>query len=151
MDPNMMLSLHFSLQEAIRSDAAKAIKSDNMPTPEHLTAMKAAALSMEHVRKILGGLGISIKSWYRNPVVNASVGGTSTSDHANGWAIDFTHSKLSPLKVAQILRDSGLAYDQLILESGRNIVHISFAPRLRQMTGHQPAGPGSPITWALPE
>lgn len=144
------LSDHFTLEEFIASDTAKDMGNDNHPTDEHMKNLIHTAQNMEHVRSILGDKPITIKSGYRNPVVNKAVNGVPNSDHAKGFAIDFTHSSLSPLKAAHILADSGLVFDQLILESSRNIVHISFAPRLRKQVLTQPKGAGTSFQVGLP-
>jgi len=57
---------------------------------------------------------------------------------------------LTPLECARKLRDSGLEFDQLILETSRKIVHISFDPKSRLMVGEQKKGPNTPIVWKLP-
>jgi zinc D-Ala-D-Ala carboxypeptidase len=143
------LSAHFTLEEFIRSDSAATLGNDNMPTPEHLENLKKTAAGFEQVLAILGG-SIKITSGYRNPVVNKSVGGTPTSAHPQGFAGDFSHASLSPLDCARKLRDSDLQFDQLILETSRNIVHIGFGPGSRRMVGEQKGGPGTTIVWKLP-
>jgi putative chitinase len=146
----MQLSEHFSLEEFIRSDKAKQLGDDNKPTAKHLENLKLTAAGFEKVRAILGGEAIQIMSGYRNPVVNKAVGGTPTSAHPQGFAGDFRHASLSPLECARRLRDSDLKFDQLILETSRNVVHIGFGPGSRRMVGEQRAGPGTKIVWALP-
>jgi zinc D-Ala-D-Ala carboxypeptidase len=57
----------------------------------------------------------------------------TTSQHMTGQAADFISPGFgSPAEIAAALRDSGIEYDQLILEFGR-WVHISFAPKPRHM------------------
>jgi len=146
----MQLSEHFTLEEFIRSDTAKKLKNDNKPTPEHLEHLKVTAAGFEKVRALLGEQALKITSGYRNPVVNKAVGGTPTSAHPMGYAGDFRHPTLTPLECARKLRDSGLEFDQLILETSRNIVHISFDPKSRRMVGEQKKGPNTPIVWKLP-
>jgi putative chitinase len=146
----MQLSEHFSLEEFIRSDKAKELKNDNKPTPQHLEHLKVTAAGFEKVRALLGGQALKITSGYRNPVVNKAVGGTPTSAHPMGYAGDFRHPELTPLECARKLRDSELIFDQLILETSRKIVHISFDPKARRMVGEQKKGPNTPIVWKLP-
>jgi putative chitinase len=143
------LSEHFTLAEFIRSDKARQLGNDNMPTPAHLANLKRTAAGFEKVRALLGG-PIKITSGYRNPAVNRAVGGTATSAHPMGLAGDFTHSSLTPLQCARKIRDSDLQFDQLILETGRGVCHVSFDPRGRRMVGEQRGGPNTPINWKLP-
>ena len=87
---------------------------------------------------------IEITSGYRNPEVNAAVGGVPNSAHALGHAADFHVADLSDLAVARTIRDSPLTFDQLILENNR-CVHISFHPDMRRQVPRQPGGPGSTV------
>ena len=146
----VQLSAHFSLEEFCRSETAKKLGNDNKPTAKHLANLKKTAAGFEKVRALLGG-PIRITSGYRNPAVNKAVGGTPTSAHPQGHAGDFTHPALSPLECARRIRDSDIMFDQLILESGRGVVHIGFGPGSRRMVGEQKLGPGTKIDWTLPD
>lgn len=132
----MQLSPHFSLAEFTTSDTAKRIGNDNQPTPAHLANLKIVAQRMEQVRWVIGDNTISVNSAYRNPVVNKAVGGVSNSDHALGWAVDFTCRGFGdPLAICREIEASELQYDQLIHErkpNGAWWVHISFNPRMRR-------------------
>ncbi|MDP1872543.1 D-Ala-D-Ala carboxypeptidase family metallohydrolase, partial [Phenylobacterium sp.] len=104
---------------------------------------------LEKVRSLLGDRPITVTSAYRNPAVNAAVGGVKTSDHAQGHAADIVVAGLSPYETAKRIRDSGLKFDQLILETSRGVVHISFAPRMRQQVMTQAGKAGSEIRQGL--
>lgn len=139
----MKLSAHFSLEEFTISSKALSMGVKNDPTPAHLENLKHLAERMEAVRALFN-VPVEITSAYRNPQVNAAVGGVPTSAHAEGHAADFHVEGFSDLNTAKRIRDSGLKFDQLILEKNR-CVHISFAPPLRQQVLRQPGGPGSPV------
>ena len=127
----MNLSPHFTLAEFVVSDTAARRGIDNDPPAELLHALKRTAQGLEAVRVRLGGAPIIVTSGYRSPALNAAVGGQPSSQHTRGEAADFIAPRFgSPTEVAAALRDSGVDYDQLILEFGR-WVHISFsqAPR----------------------
>lgn len=145
----MKLSDHFSLAEFIRSDAARRLGDPNQPTPQHLANLLITARGMEAVREICGGRPITITSGYRNAAVNRAVGGVTNSDHALGYAADFTVAEVTPIAAGRLIRDSKLAFDQLILETSRRVLHISFHPRLRRQVLTQKGGPGSPILTGL--
>ena len=86
------------------------------------------AVKFEKVRAILG-TPITVSSWYRNPTLNAAVGGAAKSDHLSGCAVDFIAPKFgSPLDICRVLKDhaSLLGFKQLILE--HTWVHISWEP-----------------------
>lgn len=146
------LSTHFKLSEFTHSDTAIKHKIDNAPTDLHLYRLtNITAPGMEHVRKICGSTPINVHDAYRNPRVNELVGGTPTSAHPEGFAVDFDVPGQTPGETARLIaaemRQGKIKIDQLILESGRGTVHASFDPRARGMMGRQPGGPGTPIDW----
>lgn len=139
----MNLSPHFKLEEFTNSATAIALGIDNTPTEEHLQNLKEVALRMESVRALFGK-PVIITSGYRNPELNAAVGGVKNSAHALGWAVDFKVLGFSLLETAAKIANSGIAFDQLIHEKNR-CVHISFDPRMRRQVLRQPGGPGSRV------
>jgi hypothetical protein len=68
-----------------------------------------------------------------------------------GFAADIRIAGLSAWATARLIAEAmkanALRIDQLILESGRSVVHVSFDTRFRMMRGHQPGGPNTPIDW----
>lgn len=54
---------------------------------------------MQDIRIFLGDRGVTVNSWYRDPVTNRRVGGASRSRHLSGDACDFTVAGLSPGEV----------------------------------------------------
>jgi zinc D-Ala-D-Ala carboxypeptidase len=146
------LTKNFSLKEFLVSSKADELGISNMPTAEHLSRLRqVTAPSIQKIRDIVGA-SIVITSAYRSPAVNRAVRGVPTSDHPQAWAVDCHAAGMSVLGFARFIRDamqSGGALhgmiDQLIYESGRGIVHISFAPRRRAQVLTQRGGPGSPF------
>lgn len=143
----MQLTPHFLLEEFTLSTTALALGIENKPTPDHLENLKALALRMEDVRALFDAI-IEITSGYRNPQVNAAVGGVPNSAHALGLAADFHVHGTSDLNAAKRIRDSALKFDQLIYEKNR-CVHLSVDPRMRRQVLRQPGGPGSPVYQGL--
>lgn len=132
---DIKLSPHFTLAEFTRSATADARGIDNAPTAAHLTNLKTLAANLETVRTLLGNNPILITSAYRNPALNRAVGGSSTSDHAKGLAVDFHCPKFGPdFDVCKKLSSSGLKFDQLLFEQEgpTTWVHLGIGPRLRQ-------------------
>jgi putative chitinase len=128
----MNLSAHFTMEEATFSDYAARNNVDNSPNQEQLAHIQTTALRMELVRSLLGK-AIDVSSWLRVTQVNKAIGGSSTSDHVNGYAIDFKCPSFgTPYDIALFLskHKAELEYDQLIHEYGQ-WVHISFSPKKR--------------------
>jgi len=148
----MRLSEHFTLEELTVSSKADALGIDNRPEPEHLENMKRhLAPGLEQIRTALGNRSITVTSAYRNPQVNALVGGTPTSAHPMGLAADIRVSGMSSLGASQAIaaeiKAGRIRIDQMIWESGRSVTHVSFDPRHRGQMGHQPGGPLTPINF----
>ena len=124
----MNLSEHFTLEEATYSETAVRQGIDNQPSATQLENMKVAAQKLEQLRAVTGPL--KINSWLRLPAVNVAVGGSKVSSHMDGWAIDVSSSKLTPLQLCQEVQKAGIKFDQMIHEYA-SWTHISFAPEMR--------------------
>lgn len=110
----MQLTEHFKLEEMTVSPTAKKLGLSNTPTPQHIENMRYCCEKiLEPVRAKFGP--VKINSSYRAPAVNAAVGGSKTSQHVNGQAIDFEVPGVDNKKVADWVADN-LEFDQVILE-----------------------------------
>ncbi len=130
----MNLSTNFTLEE-LTTTSHRGL--DNTPNEEQLANLTHTAWQMEIVRHLLGDLPIHINSAFRSDAVNDAVGGSKTSAHSLGYAVDFICPKFgTPIQIAQKIAASGLKFDQLIYE--QTWVHISFDPKMRceQLTAH---------------
>lgn len=120
------LSKYFALSELTVSETAARRGLKNTPFGKQLENMKQTAQRMDAIREGLGK-PIIVTSGYRSPEVNAAIGGSRTSAHCHGLAVDFTCPGYgSPLAVAKAILASGIEFDQLIHEYGA-WVHIGFA------------------------
>jgi zinc D-Ala-D-Ala carboxypeptidase len=125
------LSPHFTLAEFTASETAARKDIDNTPPPEVMPALLKTAQGMEAVRVRLGGAPITVTSGYRSLALNRVIGSRDTSQHVKGEACDFICPRFgNPRQVVDALKDSGVEFDQLILEFGR-WVHISFSDKPR--------------------
>jgi putative chitinase len=98
----------------IVSPTAKRLGIPNTPTPAHIENMRYCCEKiLEPVRAKFGP--VTINSSYRAPLVNKAVGGSATSQHVNGQAIDFEVKGVDNKKVADWVADN-LEFDQVILE-----------------------------------
>jgi phosphoribosylaminoimidazole-succinocarboxamide synthase len=129
----MKLSEHLDLAEVVKSDSAKRKGISNMPTPEHLENFKKLAVNVfEPIRKHFG-VPIHISSGYRSKELNAVIGGSLTSQHCTGEAIDIDMDGSAHGVTNKMVFDfikNNLSFDQLIFEFGTkdapDWVHVSY-------------------------
>ena len=135
----MKLSEHLDLSEVTRSDMAKRRGISNMPTPEHIENFKILAENIfEPIRKHFG-VPIFVSSGYRSKALNTAIGGSLTSQHCLGQALDLdmdgTPNGVTNKMVFDFIKDN-LEYDQLISEFGTkekpDWVHVSYNPKGKQ-------------------
>lgn len=109
------LTEHFTLEELIVSPTAKRLRLPNIPSPEHIANMKYVCEKILEPVRAHFGKPVQINSSYRAPMVNKAVGGSKTSQHSNGEAVDFEIPGISNKAVADWVADN-LEFDQVILE-----------------------------------
>lgn len=130
----MMLSKYFALDEMVASQTATRRHIDNTPNADQLENLKDTCRQADVVREYLGG-PMFISSGFRSPKLNAAIGGSRTSSHMRGEAMDFTCPSYGDAKeVFVALSNSGILFDQLILEypeSKGAWVHIGFGSEMR--------------------
>lgn len=121
----MKLTEHFSLEEFSCSTTAKRLKIENK-IPDHLMAnIQFTANKLELVRKVLAH-PIIITSGYRCSALNTQVGGSPTSAHTKGLAVDFHCAYGNPKQICQRLITAGVEFDKIIQEYNQ-WVHIEFS------------------------
>ena len=121
------------MSEVTRSESAKRKGISNMPTEAHIANFKLLAEKVfqpirEHFR-----CPIHISSGYRSKELNAAIGGSLTSQHCQGEAIDIdmdgTPNGVTNRMVFDFIKDN-LEFDQLIYEFGDSNnpdwVHVSY-------------------------
>lgn len=126
-----IITPNFTWEEAQRSDTAARRGIDNT-IPEHLEAnVRKTAAYMEWVRTVLGNEPIRVTSWYRSRETNRAIGGSKTSAHMRGLAVDFKPPVGWTLFDAfETLAKTDIPFDQLIEErtrDGARWIHIGFS------------------------
>ena len=129
----MKLSAHLDLSEVIRSESAKRNGISNMPTEQHIANFKLLAQKVFEPIRLHFNCPIHISSAYRSEALNKAVGGSSTSQHCTGEAIDVdmdgSTSGVTNKMVFDYIKDN-LVFDQLIYEFGDSKnpdwVHVSY-------------------------
>lgn len=134
----MKISKYVSLNEATKSQTAIRLGIDNTPPDNLIDNMKFVAENIfDKVRDYIDGpLGVS--SFYRCDELNKAIGGSATSQHVKGEAIDidcdmYGHS--TNKEVFDFIRNN-LTFDQLIWEFGSEEnpgwVHVSLSKNVNR-------------------
>ena len=124
------LSKNFTLQEFTKSQTAERRGFDNTPVEGHLE--NAKALFENVVQPVRDNFGVTvINSGYRCGDLNYAIGGSNTSQHCKGEAVDIECPGTPNYDVAKWVEDN-LEFDQLILEfytpgiPDSGWVHVSY-------------------------
>jgi len=127
----MKISDHITYAEAIHSNTAKRRGIDNTPNPTQVETMKITAEKIfEPLRKWVGG-PIKVNSFFRSPELNTAIGGSKTSQHCKGQAVDIddVFGYKTNAEMYNWIKEN-LNFDQMIWEFGTdmnpNWVHISY-------------------------
>lgn len=134
-----MISKNITFAEATKSQSAIRLGINNEPNEEQIEAMKYVAENIfERVRSHFGNKPIAISSFFRNFATNKAVGGSQTSQHCKGEAMDIdadTFGGITNKEIFNYIKDN-LDFDQLIWEFGTNNnpdwVHVSLTKGLNK-------------------
>lgn len=120
-----MSNLNFKMSELIYSDVAIKNNINNQPDINSLDCLLDLIFFVLQPLRDKVGKPVIISSGYRCPVLNKKVGGVATSQHCQGQAADFTIKGMSINAIIEVIKRSGIEYDQLINEYDK-WVHVSF-------------------------
>ena len=112
----MKLSPNFTLEEMTSSQYGARFNIDNTP-PDLIIAnlLKLCTEYLEPLRKAIGG-PIVISSGFRSPKINAAIGGSKSSAHMFGLAVDIIVPGKPVKDVCRIASLMRPKYDQIIDE-----------------------------------
>ena len=126
----MRLSKNFVLSEITRSNTAKRLGISNEPTKKHMENLQRIVTNLvQPMRDHLGPIRVS--SGYRNPTLNRAIGGSSSSQHCKGQALDvqfWSKGKMDNKVIYDWILQSKLEFDQMINEFDFAWIHISLRP-----------------------
>jgi hypothetical protein len=128
----LQLSANLSLAEMLRSESAKRAGIENIPTKEHVDNMKLLAEKVFQPIRDHFKVPIHISSGYRSKELNKAIGGSQTSQHSKGQAIDIDmdNTTVTNSEIFHFIKNN-LRFDQLIWEFGSSKspdwVHVSFS------------------------
>jgi len=130
----MKLSKNLSLSEVIYSQTAIRRDIDNNPTEAHIENLKYVAEKVFQPIREHFGVPIYISSGYRSKALNEAIGGSQTSFHSHGMALDLDqdgrNKGVSNADVFYYIKNN-LPFTELIWEFGDetnpNWVHVAIA------------------------
>ena len=120
------ISKHITLQEATESATALRMGIKNVPNELELEAMKYVAENLFEPIREWYDKPIKINSFFRCVALNKAVGGSKTSQHCKGEAIDISAGSKAENKKLFDYVCKNLDFDQVILEFEGVWVHISL-------------------------
>ena len=119
--------LHFTMSELLHSDVAKKYNISNIPDKEALDNMLLLIVEcLEPIRQYIGK-PMLISSGYRSTRLNGHplINGNPNSQHCKGQAVDFTIKGMTPKIIIELIKESGVEFDQALNE--RDCwVHLSY-------------------------
>lgn len=131
--------IYFELTEFLKSETAVAYGVENLPTWDIVEALKKFASGTLDPIRVKWGQALIVSSGYRVPELNAIVGGSATSDHMEGLAVDiklpsWSKRKLSELfhLIREMVEEGMIDIDQMIYYRKKKIIHIGVGERLRR-------------------
>ncbi len=115
------------------SDSAKRLGINNMPSTTAIANLQLLASEIFEPIRAHFGVPVHISSGYRSLELNKAIGGSSTSQHCAGEAIDIdmdgSSNGVSNKDIFEFIKNN-LPFDQLIWEFGDNSnpdwVHVSY-------------------------
>ena len=127
----MKISEHITLAEAIHSNTAKRFSIKNIPNEEQTNNMKMLAEKIFEPLRLWVGGPIKIKSMFRSEELNKAIGGSSSSQHCKGMAMDIddVYGHKTNAEMYEWIC-SHCNFDQIIWEFGDDKnpawVHVSY-------------------------
>lgn len=125
----MKLSENLSLSEVTKSQTAIRNGIDNRPSLHHQDNLMILANTVFQPLRDWYGKPITVSSGYRSPELNKAIGGSATSQHSKGEALDLD-TVSDNAKLFRYIKDN-LPFDQLIWEFGDDNnpawVHVSYS------------------------
>jgi len=128
----MKLSKNLTLKECTKSITAARLGLKNEPSKKEIANLREIAQHIFQPVRDHFGVPIYVSSGYRSPRLNSTIGGSVTSQHMRGQALDLdadVYGEISNADIFRYIKDN-LDFDQLIWEQGTDLspawVHVSY-------------------------
>jgi len=127
------ISKHISYKEATKSYTATKFNIDNTPDSKTIKRMKKVANKIFEPLRTFYKVPIAVVSFYRSPKLNDKIGGSDSSQHVTGEAIDIdadVYRSITNKQIFDFILHS-TRFDQLISEfpddkGEPEWVHVSY-------------------------
>ena len=126
------ISKYVTYAEVTKSNQANVLKLANSPNAEQLNNLRLVCVKIFDPLREHFGIPIGISSAYRSVDLNRKIGGSKSSQHCEGKALDIDGDMfggISNKKIFEYIRKS-CTFDQLIWEFGSenhpDWVHVSY-------------------------
>ena len=128
------ISKNITYNEAVHSNTAKRKGIENIPNEIQIANMiTIAEMIFQPLRSYVGG-PIKITSFFRSAELNRAIGGSKSSQHCKGQAMDLddVYGHKTNAEMFDYIREN-LDFDQLIWEFGDdnnpNWIHVSYVDK----------------------
>jgi hypothetical protein len=128
----MQLSKNLTLAEATKSQTAVRLGIKNVPNEQQIENLKLVAKHVFQPLRDHFNVAIAVSSGFRSPAINKAIGGSKTSEHMEGRALDLDADVFGGITNKEIFDyiKNNLDFNQLIWEFGGKDnpewVHVSY-------------------------
>lgn len=123
------ISKYITYLEATTSQTATRKGIVNTPGEKELINMQLVGIRVFDVVREHFNTPLRVSSFYRSLLLNNSIGGSKTSQHVKGQAIDIQGTgDVSNKMIFEYIKDN-LDFDQLINEYNYSWVHVSYVSK----------------------
>ena len=123
------ISKYITYLEATTSQTATRNGIVNTPGEKELINMQLVGIRVFDIIREHFNTPLRVSSFYRSLLLNNSIGGSKTSQHVKGQAIDIQGTgDVSNKMIFEYIKDN-LDFDQLINEYNYSWVHVSYVSK----------------------
>jgi len=128
------ISPHFLWRELLHSDTAQRKGISNSPSLMAASNLTRVAYFGVEPARIHFGKWAKVTSGYRSPALNRAIGGSMTSNHSIGCAIDFEIPGIDNYTVCKWMSENLKNFDEIILEGytagdpNSGWIHVAVRP-----------------------
>ena len=117
---------YFTIEELCKSETAERLNIDNTPTKEIVDNLTYFVDRILDPLRESWGSAILVNSGFRCHLLNKAVGGSKTSAHKLGWAVDLRpkNGKIEEFKKFVVEFFKGRMWDQIILETDGDTIWV---------------------------